>query len=50
MTLWCECPMKYIFAWFLLAAPLFAQSNIGELRLKVTDPAGLGIHGSVPIE
>ena len=41
--------MKHILACFLLAAPLFAQSNIGELRLKVTDPAGLGIQSSVEL-
>ena len=28
---------------FLAAAPLLAQSNTGELRLKVTDPVGLGV-------
>ena len=39
--------MNRIFACFLLAAPLFAQSNTGELRLKVTDPAGLGVQSSV---
>src|SRR5579863_9489717 len=27
----------------LLALPLLAQSNAGELRLKVTDPSGLGV-------
>ena len=41
--------MNRIFAFFLLAAPLFAQSNIGELRLKVTDPAGLGVQSSVEL-
>jgi hypothetical protein len=35
----------------LLALPLFAlaQSNRGELRLKVTDPAGLGVKTTVQI-
>jgi TonB-dependent Receptor Plug Domain len=29
--------------------PLFAQSNWGELRLRVTDPSGLGVKASVQI-
>jgi len=29
--------------------PLFAQSNIGELCLKITDPAGLGVQKSVEL-
>ncbi len=29
--------------------PLFAQSNIGELRLKVTNPAGLGVQISTEL-
>jgi hypothetical protein len=33
----------------LCALPLFAQSNQGELRLKVTDPSGLGVKGPVQI-
>jgi len=33
----------------LLALPLFAQSNTGELRLKVADPHGLGVRASVTI-
>ena len=35
--------MKALVAIVLLAVPLIAQSNIGELRLQVTDPAGLGV-------
>src|SRR5271167_4714776 len=31
------------------ALPLFGQSNSGELRLKVTDPAGLGVKTVVQI-
>jgi outer membrane cobalamin receptor len=31
------------------AVPLFAQSNSGELRLKVTDPTGLGVKSSVQL-
>ncbi len=41
--------MNRILALLLLVAPLFAQSNTGELRLKVTDPAGLGIKSSVEL-
>ena len=33
----------------LYAWPLFSQSNSGELRLKVTDPAGLGVKTAVQI-
>ena len=38
--------------WLLLvlwAVPLAAQSNQGELRLKVTDPAGLGVKSLVAL-
>src|SRR5271165_3412979 len=38
-----------ILAFFLLAVPLFAQSNTGELRLKVTDLSGLGVKSSVEL-
>jgi len=34
---------------FLLVGSLFAQSNTGELRLKVTDPTGLAAKSSVEI-
>ena len=34
---------------FLCALPLYCQSNRGELRLKVTDPAGLGVKAAVLI-
>ena len=33
----------------LFAVRLFGQSNLGELRLKVTDPAGLGLPASVTL-
>jgi len=33
----------------LAAAKIYAQSNVGELRLKVTDPAGLGVKSSVEL-
>ncbi len=29
--------------------PLFAQSNAGELRVRITDPAGLGVQGSIEL-
>jgi outer membrane cobalamin receptor len=35
--------------WLLWAVPLSAQSNSGELRLKITDPAGLGVKSSVQL-
>src|SRR5450755_4319256 len=42
--------MKRLAAIFLLfTSPLFSQSNRGELRLKVTDPAGLGVKTTVQI-
>ena len=34
---------------FFFALPLFCQSNSGELRLRVTDPAGLGVKTTVQI-
>jgi hypothetical protein len=37
------------FALLLLAFPLLGQSNTGELRLKVTDPEGLGLRTSVQL-
>jgi hypothetical protein len=33
----------------LLASPLFCQTNKGELHLKVTDPAGLGVKTTVQL-
>jgi hypothetical protein len=42
--------MKRFTAAFLFCAlPLFCQSNSGELRLKVIDPAGLGVKTTVQI-
>jgi Carboxypeptidase regulatory-like domain/TonB-dependent Receptor Plug Domain len=38
-----------IIAVFLWALPVFAQSTTGELRLTVTDPAGLGVKGTVEL-
>ena len=40
--------LLFIF-FFFGAAPLCGQSNMGELRLKVTDPAGLGVESSVEL-
>jgi hypothetical protein len=34
---------------FFIAMPLFCQINVGELRLRVTDPAGLGIKTTIQI-
>ena len=34
---------------FFCASPLFCQSNSGELRVKVTDPTGLGVKTTVQI-
>jgi len=40
---------KTILAVSLMVAPLLAQSNRGELRLSVTDPAGLAVRTTVQI-
>ena len=37
------------FVFLLFALPLMAQSNTGELRLKVTDPTGLGVKAPVDL-
>jgi hypothetical protein len=39
----------FVFVFVFSAWPLYSQSNSGELRLKVTDPAGLGVKTSVQI-
>ncbi len=41
--------MRYFALFILCATPLFAQSNSGELRIKVTDPSGLGVRSSVEL-
>ncbi len=41
--------MKRLLIFVLCALPLFAQSKTGELRLHVTDPAGLGLKSSVEL-
>ncbi len=40
---------RILVLFFSLALPIFAQANQGELRLKVTDPSGLGIRAVVQI-
>src|SRR5579863_9176460 len=40
---------RLVTLFFLFALPLFSQSNSGELRLKVTDPSGLGVKTTVHI-
>jgi TonB-dependent Receptor Plug Domain len=40
---------RFVVIFLFCALPLFAQSNRGELRLKVTDPDGLGVKTSVRI-
>ena len=41
--------MKSLLSFLLWTLPLVAQSNMGELRLKVTDPAGLGVKSTVEL-
>src|SRR5271166_2647017 len=40
---------RFAVFFFFAALPLFCQSNSGELRLKVSDPGGLGVKTSVQI-
>ncbi len=40
---------RHVALFLLYALPLFSQSNSGELRLKVTDPSGLGVKTAVQI-
>jgi len=40
---------RLILLFFSCASPLFGQSNSGGLRLKVTDPSGLGVKADVQI-
>ena len=42
--------MKFLWLMLLSSLPLFAQSDVGELRLKVTDPDGLGLSSAVEIQ
>jgi hypothetical protein len=41
--------MKRLLIILFCAIPLFGQSNTGELRLKVTDPSGLGVKTMVAV-
>ena len=41
--------MKSLCLLLLFAAPLYAQSNTGELRLRVADPSGAAVKASVAI-
>ena len=41
--------MRLAAIFFFCAVPLFCQSNSGELRLRVTDPDGLGVKTMVQI-
>jgi outer membrane cobalamin receptor len=38
-----------LFLLFAAAAPVFGQSNSGELRIRVTDPSGLAVRSSVEL-
>jgi hypothetical protein len=40
---------RFIGIFFFCALPLFGQSNSGELRLRVTDPAGLAVKTTVQL-
>jgi outer membrane cobalamin receptor len=40
---------RYLALLFFSTASLWAQSNVGELRLKVTDPSGSGVKSSVEL-
>ena len=40
---------RYLALFLLCAAPLLGQSNSGELHIKVTDPAGLGVKSSIEL-
>src|SRR6202140_3533694 len=40
---------RYLALLFFSTSNLWAQSNVGELRLKVTDPSGSGVKSSVEL-
>src|SRR5579859_2279128 len=40
---------RYLALLFLSTTSLWAQSNVGELRLKVTDPSGSGVKSSIEL-
>ena len=41
--------MKKLAAFLIFTTSIFGQSNTGELRLKITDPEGLGVKTSVEL-
>jgi outer membrane cobalamin receptor len=41
--------IRHLALLFLCASPLLAQSNTGELRIRVTDPSGLGVKSAVEL-
>jgi outer membrane cobalamin receptor len=41
--------MKKLVAFLIFTTSIFGQSNTGELRLKITDPEGLGVKTSVEL-
>src|SRR5438270_8714998 len=41
--------MRYLALFLLCASSLLGQSNSGELRIRVTDPSGLGVRSSVAL-
>ena len=41
--------IRHLALLFLYASPLLAQSNTGELRIRVTDPSGLGVRSAVAL-
>ena len=43
------CTRRIAWLFFCCALPLYCQSNRGELRLKVSDPSGLGVKTTVLI-
>jgi outer membrane cobalamin receptor len=42
-------PIRHLALIFFCASPLLAQSNTGELRIRVTDPSGLGVKSAVEL-
>ena len=41
--------IRHLAFWLVLAASLMAQSNTGELRVRVTDPSGSGVRSSIEL-
>ncbi|MFZ0618936.1 MAG: TonB-dependent receptor plug domain-containing protein, partial [Candidatus Acidiferrales bacterium] len=40
---------QFLLVFVLFALPAFGQSNYGEIRVRVTDPSGLGVRATVEI-